>query len=418
MEKLMDKINLWLQEKFVPVATKISQNRYIAAIKNAFFSAIPFVMTGSIFVVLAFMEIPGWSKIVEPYLDYLYKAMGYTSNFLSIWISLSYGYYLAEWYELDAMSGATASFLGFMITAARFTDSGLDTSNLGGNGVFTALLIGTLCVELLNFFIKHNLTIRMPESVPPKIASSFMAIVPIFVQTVVLIIVTYGLNFDITQFIMNLFVPIISAGDSLPAVMFVAFIVALLFYVGIQGWSVVLGVTGVIEQANILENAAAHAAGKPIPHVFTEPFFAAFGSIGGTTMAACAVVLMFFCKSRQLKEAARVSVVPSLLCNVNEPVMYSVPTVLNPYFFIPVVFVYPIAAMNSWIAMNLGLVTKPFIYISWAMPMPFYPYLATGGDWRAVLLMLFNFAVGLLIYYPFVKAYDKACLEQESKASE
>ena len=132
-------------------------------------------------------------------------------------------------------------------------------------------------------------------------------------------------------------------------------------------------------------------------------------------MAGALVILLMFCKSKQLRQAGKISIIPSLLVNVNEPAMFSVPTVLNPYFFIPVVFVYPLAAMNTWIAMNLGWVTKPFVNVAWSTPMPFYPYLATGGDFRAIILMLFNLAMGLLIYYPFVKAYDKACLKQEQQ---
>jgi PTS system cellobiose-specific IIC component len=93
--------------------------------------------------------------------------------------------------------------------------------------------------------------------------------------------------------------------------------------------------------------------------------------------------------------------------------MFGAPTVLNPYFFIPVVFVYPLCAATTWIAMNLGWVTKPFIYVPWSTTMPFYPYLATGGDWRAVVLMLFNLALALAIYYPFTKAYDNKLLKEE-----
>jgi len=415
MNKLMDKLNRWLEEKFMPVASKIASNRYMMSVKNSFFSALPFIMVGSIFVIIAFLAIPGWDKIVGPYLNILYAGMNFTSNLLSVWIALSYGYHLAEYYELDPLVGATSSLMGFLIAATKVTDGAITMGNLGGAGIFTAILIGTFSVELYRVCIKYKITFRMPESVPPKIATSFGAIVPILFEATVLAIISHGLNFDITEFIMQIFRPLVLVGDSLPAVMLVALLVALLFYVGIQGWTVVLGVIGPIELANIQANVAAHAAGDELPHVLTEPFFAAFSSIGGTTMAGALVILLMFCKSKQLRQAGKISIIPSLLVNVNEPAMFSVPTVLNPYFFIPVVFVYPLAAMNTWIAMNLGWVTKPFVNVAWSTPMPFYPYLATGGDFRAIILMLFNLAMGLLIYYPFVKAYDKACLKQEQQ---
>lgn len=415
MNKFLEKLNRWLEEKFVPVAAKVAANRYMMSVKNAFFSALPFVLIGSIFCVIAFLAIPGWDKIVAPYLNILYAGMNYTTNLLSLWIAIAYGYNLAKYYDLNPMVGGTSSLMGFLIVAARIENGGMVVSNLGGQGIFTALLIGTFCVETYRLFMKYNITIRMPDSVPPAISASFAAILPVLFQSIVLVVVAHGLNIDLTAVIMKMFEPLVMVSDSLFAVVFIAFLVSLLFYVGIQGWTVVLGILGPIELANIQANAVAHAAGQPLPHIMTEPTFAAFGSIGGSTMAACLVILLMFCKSKQLKQAGRISIVPSLLCNVNEPAMFSTPTVLNPYFFIPVVFVYPIAAMNTWIAMTLGWVTKPFVQVSWSVPMPFYPYLATGGDFRAILLMLFNFAIGLLIYYPFVKAYDQACLKQEQE---
>lgn len=416
MNKIMDKVNNWLEEKFVPVATRVASVRYMIAIKNAFYSAIPFIMVGSIFVVIAFLAIPGWDKIVEPFLPMLYAGMGYTNDLLSVWIAAAYGYHLADYYGLDPLLGAFSSVMGFFISAATIVDGSLSMANMGGNGIFTAILIGTFCIEVYRFCVKHNITIRMPESVPPKIASSFTMIIPILIQSVVLIFITVGLHFDITSWVMDLFKPLVTVGDSLPAMLFIAFLVSLLFYVGIHGWAVVLSVIGPIGLANIEANAAAVAAGETmLPHVLTEQFFDAWGCVGGSTMAGCLVFWLFFCKSKQLKEAAKLSVIPSLLCNVHEPVMYGVPTVLNPYFFIPVVFSMPLCALTTWLAMNWGWVMKPFVYVSWSTPEPFYPWLTTGGDWRSLILLAVNVVLVLILYYPFVKAYDKVCLKQEQE---
>ena len=411
----MEKLNAWLEEKFLPVASKVASYKYLFAARDAFFSSIPFIMVGSLFLVVSFIAIPGWDAIVGPHLGNILVGYGYTMGILSIWISITYGYSLAKYYDLEPISGATISLMAFLVVAAKGIEGGLSNAYFSGEGIFTAMLTSIFAVEVLRFCVKRKITIKLPESVPPMISASFGALIPVAFVVIVLGYISFWLNFDLSAFILNLFKPLVVAGDSFFAVVFIAFLVALLFYLGIHGWAVILGVIGPIEMANITANAAAHAAGEPLPHVLTEPFFAAWGSIGGTTTAGALVIWCLLAKSKQLKQAGRISAIPSFAVNVHEPAMFSVPTVLNPYFFIPVVFTYPILAGITWIAMNAGLVTKPFINVTWSTPNPFYPYLATGGDWRAVVLMFFNLAVGLAIYYPFVRAYDKVLLKQEQQ---
>lgn len=413
----MDRLNKWLEKSFLPVAGKVAGWRYMIAVRNAFFSSVPFVMVGSVFLIVGFIAIPGWDKIVAPYLGKILNGFNMTMGLLSVWIAIAYGYSLAQQYDLNPLVGAMSSLMGFLVVAAPLKDGNLTGTYLGGTGIFAAILVGTFAVEVYRFFTVRNITIKLPESVPPQISASFGALLPILFELIVLDVITNWLGVDIPGFIMKAFTPLVTAGDSFFAVVFIAFLVALLFYLGIHGWAVVLGVIGPIEMANIQANAAAHAAGLPMPHVLTEPFFAAWGSIGGTTTAGALVIWLLFCKSKQLKQVAKLSVVPSFLVNVHEPVMFGTPTVLNPYFFIPVVFTYPILAAITWIAMNVGLVTKPFIYVPWSTPEPFYPWLATGGDWRAVALMFFNLAVALAIYYPFVKAYDNLLVKQEQEGN-
>ncbi len=410
----MDKLTKWLEEKFLPVAGKVAGWRYMVAARNSFFSSIPFILVGSVFLIVAFARIPGYETWVQPYVGKLVNPFNMTMGLLSIWIALSYGYSLAQQYGLNPLVGGMSSLMGFFIIAAPLVEGNLSGAYLGGTGIFAALLVATFSVEVYRFFITRNIVIKLPDSVPPMIGASFSAILPLLAQVLVLDIIANWFKWDIPGLIMKAFVPLVTAGDSFIAVVFLAFLVALLFYMGIHGWAVVLGVVGPIELANIEANAAAHAAGLPMPHVLTEPFFAAWGSIGGTTTAAALVIWLLFAKSKQLKQVGRLAAVPSLLVNVHEPAMFGVPTVLNPYFFFPVVFTYPILAAITWIAMNIGWVTKPFIYVPWSTPEPFYPWLATGGDWRAVVLMFFNLAIALLIYYPFVRAYDRMLVKRES----
>jgi PTS system cellobiose-specific IIC component len=411
---MLNRLNQWLERSFLPIASKVAGWRYMVAARNAFFSSIPFILVGSIFLIASYIAIPGWDKIVAPYLDKLNAGYNVTMGLLSVWIAAAYGYSLAQYYGLNTMVGAMASMMGFFSVAVPWTKEGnLVGTYLGGTGIFTALLVGTFAVEVYRFFVSRNITIRLPESVPQVISASFGALLPILTELVVLQVITVWLGVDIPGLITKAFQPLIAAGDSFWACVAFAFLISTLFYLGIHGWAVVMGIVGPIQMANIEANAAAHAAGQAIPHMFTEPFIDAWVAIGGTTCAAALVIWLFFCKSKQLKQVARLSAVPSFVVNVHEPAMFGVPTVLNPYFFFPVVFTQPILTAIAWIVLKVDWVTKPFIYVPWSTPEPFYPWLTTGGDWRALVLLDVNIAVALAIYYPFVMAYDKVLLKQE-----
>jgi len=412
---MLEKLNSWLERSFLPIAGRVASWRYIMSARNAFFSSVPFVLVGSIFLIVAYIAIPGWDKIVGPYLDRIFAGYNVTMGLLALWIAAAYGYSLAQHYKLNPLVGAMASVAGLMSVAVRFSSDGatITATNLGAPGVITALLVGTFAVEIYRWFTVHNITIRMPDSVPPMISASFAALLPILAEVLILTGLSAWLGLDIPGLIAKAFVPLIAAGDSFWACVAFALLISLLFYLGIHGWAVVIGIVGPIQLANIEANAAAHAAGMAIPHMFTEPFFDAWVAIGGTTTAGALVLWLLFCKSKQLKQVARLAVVPSFVVNVHEPVMFGVPTVLNPYFFFPVVFVQPILTAITWLVLHFGWVTKPFIYVPWSTPEPFYPWLATGGDWRALVLLAVNIAVALAIYYPFVRAYDNMLLKQE-----
>jgi len=164
----------------------------------------------------------------------------------------------------------------------------------------------------------------------------------------------------------------------------------------------------------ILEsNTTAAAAGEALPNIAAEPFYQWFVWIGG---AGCtiglAILLAFTAKSKYASKLGKAIITPSIF-NINEPVIFGVPIVLNPTLIIPFIFAPMVCATIAWFATKLGLVSAVTITAPWTLPGPIGAYLATGGDWRAAVLNILLIILSIFMYYPFVKIYDKNELAKE-----
>jgi PTS system IIC component len=221
------------------------------------------------------------------------------------------------------------------------------------------------------------------------------------------------LDFDIQAFIMNLFKPLVKAGNTLPGVLIPIILITFLWVAGIHGVSVVGSIARPIWLVLLDENMAAAAEGaKVLPNIAPEPFFQWFIWIGGSGATLGLVILFMISKSDYLKRLGRTSILPGI-CNINEPIIFGAPIVLNPLLGIPFILVPVVNAIISYGAMYFNLVARPVTLPPWTLPAPIGAYLATNGDWRAIVLTLINIAIAVLIYYPFFKAYEKQLINEE-----
>lgn len=428
----MERILKWIEAKFLPPMAALSEEIHLRAIRDGVISTLPLIIVGSFFLIIAQPPVASWALAIKPYVPQIMIPYRMTMGLMSLYAAYGMGYSLSKSYKLDGVSGGVLSLAAFLLVTtpvnldtvlAEATKAGvqgaapigwvLPMTNLGGSGLFAAMICMIFAVETLRILKKYNCTFKMPEQVPESVARSFEALIPAAVIITVIWFVRVWLNFDIQTEIMNLFKPIISVtGNSLGGVLVPVLCIALLWTTGIHGDSIIGSLVRPIWLVLLDQNTAAVAAGKIIPNIAPEPFIQWFIWIGGSGATLSLALLMCFSKSEYLKKVGRFSIVPGIF-NINEPLIFGAPIVMNPILAIPFILSPIINTIVAYGATTFGLVSKVYILAPWTLPAPIGAYVATGGDWRAIILVIFNITLATFIYYPFFKAYEKKMLAEE-----
>ncbi|WP_252235854.1 PTS sugar transporter subunit IIC [Clostridium sp. CH2] len=411
MKKFFD----WLEKYLVPPMTKLSEQRHLKAIRDGIVSTIPLIIVGSFFLVLAVPPSLYLKQIVQPYTNQIMFPYRLSMGIMALYASFGIAYSLAKSYKLDPLTGGILGLAAFLLTSVpvNIEDQGwmISLSGLGGSGMFVAILMAIFGVEILRFCKNKNLTIKMPKEVPTSVANSFAALIPATFIIIPIWIIRDLLNFDIQGNILKIFMPLVKAGNSLPGILIPILLITLLWACGIHGDSVVGTVARPIWLAMLDSNIAAQASGQPVVNIAPEPFFQWFVWIGGSGATIGLVFLMLFSRSVYLKDVGKACLIPGI-CNINEPVIFGVPIMLNPLLIIPFVVAPLVCGCLTYFAMVLNLVAKPVILAPWTLPAPIGAYLTTGGDWRAIILVLINILVTSVIYYPFFRAYEEKLMKE------
>ena len=413
-------------EKAKPFFEKVSRNIYLRAIRDGFISAMPVVLFSSIFLLIAYVpNIFGfsWSASTEAL---IMKPYGYTMGILGVLVagttakSLtdSFNRKLESTNQINFLSTMLASISGFLLLAADAVEGGgFANGFLGTKGLLTAFLAAFITVNIYNITVKNNVTIRMPEEVPPNISQVFKDIIPF----TLVIVVLYGLDIvtrnimgtNVAESIIKLFEPLFTAADGYLGITIIFGAYALFWFVGIHGPSIVEPAIAAITYANIETNFQLLQAGQHADKILTsgtQMFIVTMGGTGATLVVP--FMFMWLSKSKRNKAIGRASVVPTFF-GVNEPILFGAPIVLNPVFFVPFIFA-PIA--NVWIfkffvdvlGMNSFSVNLP-----WTTPGPLGIVIGTGFELMSLVLALTLIVVDVVIYYPFFKVYDAQILEEE-----
>ena len=286
-------------------------------------------------------------------------------------------------------------------------------ANLGGGGMFVGIILSIFAVEVLRFTTVKNFRIRMPEQVPASVARSFEALTPTAIVVFIIGSITYYAKFDWHAFIGKIVTPLLSATDTLPSVWILVILVTFFWSFGIHGVSIVGSVARPLWLQLLDQNTAAAASGQSLTAIAAEPFFQWFIWIGGSGCTIGLVIaLTLFAKSSYGKQLGRTTLVPGIF-NINEPIIFGAPVVLNPTLIIPFIITPLVTATLAWFATSLGLVSRVVVTAPWTLPGPVGAFMATGGDWRASVLNIICILISIVIYYPFVKIYDKKLLVEE-----
>ena len=422
----MEKLMKWVEEKLVPPMAKIGTQRHLLAIRNGVVSTLSLILIGTFFMVFINLPFPGWNEFIAPYSATIVLPFRITMGLMAIYATFVMGSDLAKSYGLDSVTGGILSlgtFFMLQVPVNVLTPEEaplgwvLPMSSLGASGMFAGILSMIFAVEVYRFFKKRNITIKMPEQVPPAVARSFEALIPGAVSLTTTWLIRSVAGFDVNAALLSLFEPLTNIlGNNLLGVLLPMFLIHLLWSFGIHGMSIVGAVVRPMWLIMLDENAKALADGTAatkLPYIAPEQFYQWTVTIGGAgATIVVSVLFLFFCKSKFLKEVGRFSIIPGIF-NINEPMIFGAPMMLNPYMFIPFNLVPLVLTIVSYFAVKLEMVNGFTVLPTWTLPAPIGGYLSAGNDWRVVVLIVINTLIAFIIYYPFVKAYDKKMLSDE-----
>ena len=420
MEKLIEFI-----EKGKPFFEKLSRNIYLRAIRDGFIAGMPVILFSSIFILVAY--VPNafgffWSKSIEAL---LMKPYSYSMGILAFLVAGTTAKSLTDSVnrsmpatnQINYLSTLLASMVGLLLLAADPTKDGISTGFLGTKGLLTAFLALFITVTIYKICIKNEVTIKMPSEVPPNISQVFKDVIPFTLSVVSLyvldILVRHFIGTGVAEAVGKLFGPLFSAADGYVGITIIFGAFAFFWFVGIHGPSIVEPAIAVVTYANIDANLNLMRAGQHADKILTsgtQMFIVTMGGTGATLIVP--FMFMWICKSKRNKAIGRASVVPTFF-GVNEPLLFGAPIVLNPVFFIPFIFA-PI--VNVWIfkifidvfGMNSFTANLP-----WTTPGPLGIILGTNLQVLSFILAALLIVVDFIIYYPFIKVYDKQILEEE-----
>lgn len=396
----------FLNKHLVPALTALSENTCMAAIRAGMIAVVPLTIIGGLFTAVCFLPLRGWDKTVAPYLNLLQVPVTATFGLLALFVCFAIGYDLGKRLKQEAIISASLSSLVFLLLQIDPKSQTLVMRGLGSAGIFTAILVALACVGVQKFFTDRNLVIRLPPSVPPVVYESFLSIVPLAFLVATFWVIRVVMMIDINQHVESVFAPLIFALDTLPGILIYAFLVTLLWSVGINGDNTMDAIVAPIFLRYLAANVEAAAGGQPLPYVTALGFFTSFVNVGGTGATIALALLMLRSKDPGYRKVSRLSL-PTQIFQINEPIFYGFPIVLNPIFMIPYVLNALLLTTGSYLLMHWHVIQKPFVNVPWTTPPIIGHYLATGGDWKAAVWGVASIGIAMAVYYPFAKAAER-----------
>ncbi|MDG4501028.1 lactose-specific PTS transporter subunit EIIC [Streptococcus suis] len=420
MNKLIEFI-----EKGKPFFEKISRNPYLRAIRDGFIAAMPVILFSSIFLMVAFVpNIFGFTWSDEA-VAAIMKPYGYTMGIVAVLVAGTTAKSLTDAFnrqlpktnQINFISTMIASISGFLLLASDGIEGGFANGYMGTKGLLTAFLAAFITVNIYKVCVKNNVTIRMPEEVPPNVSQAFKDVIPYALS----IFVLYGIDLatrqlvgtNVAEAILKLFEPLFTAADGYVGITIIFGAYALFWFVGIHGPSIVEPAIAAITYANIETNFQLLQAGQHADKILTsgtQMFIVTMGGTGATLVVP--FMFMWLTKSKRNKAIGRASVVPTFF-GVNEPILFGAPLVLNPVFFVPFILA-PIA--NVWIFkffVDTLKMNSFSVNLAWTTPGPLGIVMGTNFAPLAFALAILLVVVDVLIYYPFLKVYDEQILAEE-----
>ncbi|MDD3485794.1 MAG: PTS transporter subunit EIIC [Atopobiaceae bacterium] len=464
----------WMETKFMPIATKVGSQRHLVAIRDGFISIMPVTMVGSIAVLLNVFvrDLPNiwWGEgnaFVESMAQFINVNANVYNGSISVFavcFAFALGYHLSKSYDVTPIAGGVISFASVVATMNFSTTfdyalenvsesalgtlqaAGLDAVSVDGvvtlqnviapgtistvltsaTGLFTALIFGLGCTMIYVKLMQAKITIKLPDSVPPAVNNAFTAMIPgiiaIYVAGVItqLCVVFFGAypNDLITEWIQQ---PLLGLSQSVFSVVLVEFLMQLLWFFGIHGSNVLSPIIEGVYTPALLANLdvwnATHDVAQ-MPYMWTRGSFDAYTMMGGSGITLAMLIAVFLFSKREDSRAIAKIAAPMGIFNINEPVIFGMPIVLNPLYLIPWVVVAPLTACVAMAFTYAGIIPPVFIQVPWIMPVGLYAFFATGGSIAAALVAFLNLGIAFVIWTPFVMLANRQQAAEEALKAE
>ncbi|MBI3928860.1 MAG: PTS sugar transporter subunit IIC [Armatimonadetes bacterium] len=427
-------------QRAIDVLDRASKQHHVVALRDGMIASVPIILVGSTFLLLGQQ-----AQVLEKYFPSVYNsAFGQwyvaavpsillpyrlTMGLLSLYVAFTIATALARQYHLPPIPQGLGAVAALLVTGIPqripLADGGtpewvLPMKPLGPEGLFLAILLGILMVELSRLILRPGREAPPEEAVeggiPPAVLAAFQSFLPILLMILLVWLIRHVMGFDIHAFILHQAEFLKSWGDSLATVVVVNVLLHVFGVAGVHGISVINAVMLPIWLQFLAANAEAHTAGQVMQYVTAYPFYQFLIWTGGAGATLAPAVLLLMSRARHMRSIGKISIVP-ILFNVNEPLLFGLPVVANPLLAVPFILAPVACGVVAFLAISAGLVGKPFIEVPWVVPCFLGAYLSTQ-DWRAVVLLAVNLSISAAIWFPFLKAYERRLLEGRAAAKD
>jgi len=426
-ESMVDKLNGVLS----PLAAKLGNQRHLRAISTGMMFSLPFIVIGSFFLIFAnpsinmeqynpetanvFMRfLAAWKEFAVANYDLITAPYNLTMGIIGLISAFGIAYSLANEYKLNAaMTGMIATVVYAMI-CTPVVEGKIDLNYLGTNGLFVAIIVGLLVVEICRWFEIKDIKISLPDSVPPMVATFINTLIPLLVT----IILFYGINiiFVVTtdqifpEAVMQILTPATNITGSLGGFLLIVTLGNILWLFGINGSSIIFPIVFTLGITQTGYNAEQMASNEAMTHLMNLQMFR-ISVMGGAGATLGLILLMMRSKVREFRTIGKLSLIPGI-CSINEPVIFGLPIVLNPILAIPFLTAPIVNLLLTYFAQKFHVIGYGFIIDPSFTPFFAQAYLSSM-DWRNVVFAFGLVFVSAAIYYPFFKVMEKNRLAEK-----
>jgi PTS system cellobiose-specific IIC component len=406
---------------------------HLASVRDGFVALMPLIIVGSlVLIVLQFPcnlsreaacylgDQPFFTNAAEGQLslaDKLWIPFNLTFGLLSVYVTLAVSYALSRRRGLDPLMPVIFALLSFVMVANHTLDLDLDPYFFNSSGLFTAIVISLVTVEVYRFFIQRKLVVTMPAGVPPAIANAFAALVPGAAIILGWWVIRFLLNLDLAGGLFEVLARVVPVASTYVAVAVAETFHAFLWTMGIHG-DLTIGIAlQPVWTANLAANAQAVASGAEPTAIYTS-IFRSYVVPGGSGATLPLAFYFIRSKAARLRRVGWLGIWPGIF-NINEPITFGAPIIFNPVLAIPFILITLINASVAYLAHTAGLVTPAYIEAPWTLPAPLLMLVATGFDFRAfILASITEFVIPAVIWWPAFKAWERQVLEKEGGQAE